>query len=74
MAYQNNHLARNLAFDTITAGTPGRRCLLLHGFAESSLLAREVACLGDMGYRAIAPSQRGYSPGARPIAEFFSHY
>ena len=34
----------------------------------------QVACLGDMGYRAIAPSQRGYSPGARPDPREFSHY
>jgi pimeloyl-ACP methyl ester carboxylesterase len=27
-----------------------------------------------MGYRAIAPSQRGYSPGARPDPREFSHY
>ena len=27
-----------------------------------------------MGYRAIAPSQRGYSPGARPDSREFSHY
>ena len=27
-----------------------------------------------MGYRAIAPSQRGYSPGGRPDPRKFSHY
>jgi pimeloyl-ACP methyl ester carboxylesterase len=34
----------------------------------------QVTSLGDMGYRAIAPSQRGYSPGARPDPHEFSHY
>ena len=49
--------------------------LLLHGFAESMHCWRaQVAALGDMGYRAIAPSQRGYSPGARPDPREFSHY
>ncbi len=49
--------------------------LLLHGFAESMHCWRaQVTALGDMGYRAIAPSQRGYSPGARPDPRDFSHY
>jgi pimeloyl-ACP methyl ester carboxylesterase len=41
--------------------------LLLHGFAESFHMWRsQVAALAAAGYRAVAPSQRGYSPGARP--------
>jgi pimeloyl-ACP methyl ester carboxylesterase len=41
--------------------------LLLHGFAESMHCWRaQVAALADAGFHAIAPSQRGYSPGARP--------
>jgi pimeloyl-ACP methyl ester carboxylesterase len=69
-------IAPHLAFDAITAGTPGAPLvLLLHGFAESMHCWRaQVTCLGDMGYRAIAPSQRGYSPGARPDPREFSHY
>ena len=69
-------IAPHLVFDAITAGTPGAPLvLLLHGFAESMHCWRaQVACLGDMGYRAIAPSQRGYSPGARPDPREFSHY
>src|SRR4030081_3123381 len=69
-------IAPQLVFDAITAGTPGAPLvLLLHGFAESMHCWRaQVACLGDMGYRAIAPSQRGYSPGARPDPREFSHY
>ena len=69
-------IAPHLAFDAITAGTSGAPLvLLLHGFAESMHCWRaQVACLGDMGYRAIAPNQRGYSPGARPDPREFSHY
>jgi pimeloyl-ACP methyl ester carboxylesterase len=69
-------VAPHLVFDAITAGTPGAPLvLLLHGFAESMHCWRaQVAALGDMGYRAIAPSQRGYSPGARPDPREFSHY
>jgi pimeloyl-ACP methyl ester carboxylesterase len=57
-----------LTFDALVAGTANAPLvLLLHGFAESMHCWRaQVAALGDMGYRAIAPSQRGYSPGARP--------
>ena len=57
-----------LTFDTLVAGEPGTPLvLLLHGFAESMHCWRaQVPALGDMGYRAIAPGQRGYSPGARP--------
>jgi pimeloyl-ACP methyl ester carboxylesterase len=69
-------IAPHLTFDAITAGERGAPLvLLLHGFAESMHCWRaQVAALGDMGYRAIAPSQRGYSPGARPDPREFSHY
>jgi pimeloyl-ACP methyl ester carboxylesterase len=41
--------------------------LLLHGFPQSRHSWREqVPALGAAGYRAIAPDQRGYSPGVRP--------
>ena len=68
--------APGLTFDALTVGQSGAPLvLLLHGFAESMHCWRaQVACLGDMGYRAIAPSQRGYSPGARPDPREFSHY
>src|SRR6267154_2242064 len=69
-------LAPHLTFDALVAGERGAPLvLLLHGFAESMHCWRaQVASLGDMGYRAIAPSQRGYSPGARPDPREFSHY
>src|SRR6478752_7620173 len=57
-----------LSFDALVAGEPdARRVLLLHGFAESMYCWRaQVEALAAAGYRAVAPSQRGYSPGARP--------
>ncbi|MBN8989775.1 MAG: alpha/beta hydrolase [Rhizobiales bacterium] len=69
-------ISPRLTFDTLVAGEPGAPLvLLLHGFAESMHCWRaQITALGDMGYRAIAPSQRGYSPGARPDSREFSHY
>jgi pimeloyl-ACP methyl ester carboxylesterase len=54
-------------FDVSTAGpTDGTPVVLLHGFPETSACWRPV--LPRLAqYRVIAPSQRGYSPGARPV-------
>jgi len=61
-------ISPGLAFDTLTAGERGAPLvLLLHGFAESMhCWGAQIAALAGKGYRAMAPSQRGYSPGARP--------
>jgi pimeloyl-ACP methyl ester carboxylesterase len=61
-------ISPGLTFDALISGKPGAPLvLLLHGFAESMHCWRaQVAALAGAGYRAIAPSQRGYSPGARP--------
>src|SRR4029077_10573974 len=69
-------IAPGLTFDALTAGEPGAPLvLLLHGFAESMHCWRaQLGALGDMGYRAIAPSQRGYSPGARPDPNDTANY
>jgi pimeloyl-ACP methyl ester carboxylesterase len=58
----------HLTFDALAGGQPeAPLVLLLHGFAESMHCWRaQVAALADAGYRAVAPGQRGYSPGARP--------
>ena len=41
--------------------------LLLHGFAVSRhLYDAQLPALAEAGYFAVAPDQRGYSPGARP--------
>jgi pimeloyl-ACP methyl ester carboxylesterase len=65
-----------LRFDALVAGKPGEPpVLLLHGFAESMQCWRaQVAALADAGFRAIAPSQRGYSLGARPDVRDTANY
>jgi len=65
-----------LTFDALTSGVSGAPLvLLLHGFAESMHCWRaQLIALSDMGYRAIAPSQRGYSPTARPDPRDASNY
>jgi pimeloyl-ACP methyl ester carboxylesterase len=45
----------------------GDLVLLLHGFPQTSYEWRhQLHALGDAGYRAVAPDQRGYARGARP--------
>lgn len=58
---------------TFTARTDGpedgRPVILLHGFPQTSRsFTAELSALGGAGFRAVAPDQRGYSPGARPTA------
>ena len=69
-------ISPTLTFDALAAGKPGAPpVLLLHGFAESMHCWRaQVAALAGAGYRAIAPSQRGYSAGARPDVSEPSNY
>ncbi len=59
-----------LTFDARAAGpVGGDLVLLLHGFPQTSYAWRhQLAALGEAGYRAVAPDQRGYSPRARPAA------
>jgi pimeloyl-ACP methyl ester carboxylesterase len=63
-------------FDTLVAGEPGAPLvLLLHGFAESMHCWRaQLAALAAAGFRAMAPSQRGYSPSARPDTSDSANY
>jgi pimeloyl-ACP methyl ester carboxylesterase len=60
--------ANGFTFTARAAGPhDGRRVLLLHGFPQTSWCWREqLSALGDAGYRAVAPDQRGYAAGARP--------
>jgi pimeloyl-ACP methyl ester carboxylesterase len=53
----------------------GPLVLLLHGFPESRHSWRAaLPTLAAAGYRAVAPDQRGYSPGARPDPADLSNY
>ncbi|GAC57127.1 putative epoxide hydrolase [Gordonia hirsuta DSM 44140 = NBRC 16056] len=57
-------------FDVVDAGTAKNgTIILLHGFPQTSHCWRKVTpILNAAGYRTVAPDQRGYSPGARPLA------
>jgi pimeloyl-ACP methyl ester carboxylesterase len=68
----------NQGVEDITVGDLTFRCrlagpesgdvvLLLHGYPQSSWEWHgQLPALAAAGYRAVAPDQRGYSPGARP--------
>lgn len=58
----------DLRFDALAAGPEsGDLVLLLHGFPQTGHSFRaQISALAEAGYRAVAPDQRGYSPGARP--------
>jgi pimeloyl-ACP methyl ester carboxylesterase len=68
--------APHLTFDVLLSGSPGAPLvLLLHGFAESMHCWRaQVTALAAAGYRAVAPSQRGYSASARPDPNDTANY
>jgi pimeloyl-ACP methyl ester carboxylesterase len=68
--------AAGLTFDAWIEGPEtGPIILLLHGFPQSRHTWRgQVPALAAAGYRAIAPDQRGYSPGARPDPSTVSNY
>jgi len=59
---------KDFVFDARVAGPEsGEVVFLLHGFPETGYEWRhQLSSLAKAGYRAIAPDQRGYSPGARP--------
>jgi pimeloyl-ACP methyl ester carboxylesterase len=58
----------DLVFEARADGpADGELVLLLHGFPQTSLSWRhQLGALAAAGYLAVAPDQRGYSPGARP--------
>jgi pimeloyl-ACP methyl ester carboxylesterase len=59
----------------VTGPTGGPLVLLLHGFPESRHSWRvALPALAGAGFRAVAPDQRGYSPGARPDPADLSNY
>ena len=60
--------AQGLRFTVDRAGDAGAPLvLLLHGFPQTRYTWRhQLPALAAAGYSALAPDQRGYSPGARP--------
>jgi pimeloyl-ACP methyl ester carboxylesterase len=76
MTLQQISISPDLTFDALVAGEDGAPLvLLLHGFPESMHMWRaQLTALADMGYRAIAPNQRGYAEGARPDPRDPSRY
>ena len=65
-----------LTFDAWVEGPDGGALvLLLHGYPQSRHSWRhQVPALAAAGYRALAPDQRGYSPGARPDPGDLANY
>jgi pimeloyl-ACP methyl ester carboxylesterase len=65
-----------LTFDAGIAGpADGPLALLLHGFPQSRhAWTDQLTALAAAGFRAVAPDQRGYSPGARPDPEDLASY
>ncbi len=57
------------SFDALIAGpSAGEPVMLLHGFPNTNYQWREqIVALAEAGFAVIAPNQRGYSSGARPI-------
>ncbi len=62
--------ANGLRFDALGCGpATGDLVLFLHGFPEfADSWADILVAVGAAGFRAVAVDQRGYSPGARPLA------
>ncbi len=73
---QRIELSPGMVFDVSVAGDPAAPLvLLLHGFAVSRhLFDAQLPALAAAGYLAVAPSQRGYSAGARPDPMVFANY
>ncbi|MEC3914500.1 alpha/beta fold hydrolase [Nocardia sp. CDC160] len=61
-----------LSFDVLDEGPlDGVPVVLLHGWPQTATQwSRLVPYLHENGYRTIAPTQRGYAPGARPRGRY----
>ncbi|WP_448624805.1 alpha/beta fold hydrolase [Geodermatophilus sp. URMC 64] len=64
----------DMVFDVQDGGPPdGEPVVLLHGFPQDCTAFDRVSpALHSAGLRTLAPDQRGYSPGARPVGR--AHY
>lgn len=66
MAERIEIAANGLVFPALAAGE-GPLVLLLHGFPESpESFAGQIPALAAAGYRAVAPTMRGYAPSCQP--------
>ena len=76
LATQTIQTQPGLIFDVSVAGPKdGAVVLMLHGFGVSRYFwDAQVEALGQAGYRAVAPNQRGYAAGARPDPADFAQY
>jgi pimeloyl-ACP methyl ester carboxylesterase len=67
-----------LTFEAYDDGAPNAPLvLLLHGFPQTHhTWHQQLPALAAAGYYAVAPNQRGYSPGARPegVAEYATRH
>lgn len=64
----HQYVRDGLTFDVTDDGpADGRVVIALHGFPEDrECWSGVIPALTGVGYRVLAPDQRGYSPGARP--------
>lgn len=65
----NRYRRDDLVFDVADVGpADGPVVVLLHGFPQrNTCWDAVIPRLVERGYRCLAPDQRGYSPGARPL-------
>ncbi len=63
--------ANGFEFDAETSGQrDAPLVLMLHGFPQTNHTWRDqLPALAEAGYYAVAPNQRGYSSGARPLGK-----
>ena len=69
-------IAPGMTFDVSVDGIDAAPLvLMLHGFGVSRFFWNsQVHALGDAGYFAVAPNQRGYAAGARPDPTDYTNY
>ena len=69
-------IAPRMTFDVSVDGIDAAPLvLMLHGFGVSRFFWNsQVHALGDAGYFAVAPNQRGYAAGARPDPTDYASY
>jgi pimeloyl-ACP methyl ester carboxylesterase len=75
-AQQRIKIGADFVFDALVDGVEDAPLvLLLHGASESFHMWRaQLPALARAGYHAVAPSQRGYSPDARPPTDNHANY